>query len=231
MKKKKSDAWLSEYIRCRKWHAFFFIMVTVAISFVAPFKSFIIQWLIDASSKRQALLYLCAGGMIVVLGFLLELLSRNLGTKLECESIRTIRGSILRKALEVDMQSYLQGEASPAISTLTNDMKILHDDFFQAFYTIFLYGGMLFFAICMYIYINPSLLIFVVFASIIPLVVPRLFDKGLQNSREKHSEEMGRYLLHVSDIFSGFETIHLFEAANGFSEQHDIHAQSVASLL
>lgn len=147
----------------------FFLLITAIEAFIAPLKSFILQWIIDASSKERALYYLLLGSIITVLSFLMELFSQNLATKIECESIKTIRARLMEKVLYRDMAHYLQKGNSDTISKLTNDMRILYDDYFSAIYTVIFYGGMLFFALCMYIYIDPILLIFVALASIVPL--------------------------------------------------------------
>lgn len=176
---KKSNLFF-QYMRRNKVLAMLFFIITISIAFVAPFKSFIIQWIIDAASKRQALFYLTVGSIITVLSFLIELLSRNLATKIQCESISLIRAKLMKKMMFENMSIYFQKGNSYITSVLVNDMKILYDDYFNALYTIVLYGGMLFFAVCMYLYINPALLLFVALASIVPLTVPRLLDKGLQ---------------------------------------------------
>lgn len=217
----KKHKLLYEYMRKNKAITVLFVIITVSIAFVAPLKSFIIQWIIDASSKEQALFYLFLGSVITVLSFGIELLSRNAAAKIECESVGLIRSKLMKKVLFENMDTYFQKGNLHVVSILTNDMKILQQDYFDALYTILLYGGMLFFAICMYIYINPALLLFVALASIFPLIMPRLLDKGLQSQRKNASNQMSRYTLYVTDILKGFEIIHQFRVRDKFTVNHE----------
>lgn len=229
MKNTKKSNLFYEYMCKNKALTMLFLIITISIAFIAPLKSFIIQWIIDSASKKQALFYLAIGSILTILSFLIELFSRNLATKIECESIRFIRAKLMKKMMFENMNTYFQKGNSYITSILINDMKILYDDYFSALYTIVLYGGMLFFAICMYIYINPALLLFVVLASIIPLIVPRLLDKGLQREREHYSNQISKYTLYAADILKGFEIIHQFSIMDKFSANHERCAEETAS--
>lgn len=155
--------------------------------------------MIDATSKEEALQYLLIGLMITILSFGLELWSRNLATIIECESIKLIRENVMKKILRKKIHLHLKGENSDILSTLTNDMRIIYDDYFTAIYTITLYGGMLFFAMCMYIFIDPMLLLFVMLASTIPLILPRILEKICAYSvLQDNTESFG--MLYYADI-------------------------------
>ncbi|WP_373730649.1 ABC transporter ATP-binding protein [Bacteroides heparinolyticus] len=206
----------------------FFFFVTVAIAFVAPLKSFIIQWLIDAPTKESAVHYLFFGAIITVLSFVLELVSRNVFTKIKYVCIRLVRSDIMKTTLFRDMNSYFRKDSSDILSALTNDIKILESDLYDAFYNILLYGGMLFFAIGMLIYINPTLLLFVLLASILPFVVPRLLDKKIHMARQNYSEQMASYTARTADILKGFETVHQFHVENRFDKNHSLAAQKIS---
>jgi len=225
---KSKKTTVNEYIANHKGIVLIFLLITMTLTFVAPLKSFILQWLIDASSKENALKYLLLGSVITILSFILELLSRNLATKIKCESINSIRQKIVERVLRKKMDKYLMGENADIVSILTNDMRIIYDDYYTALYNIILYAGMMFFALCMYIYINPSLLIFVALASIAPLVLPRFLDKRLKITREQYSTEIGKYTSYIGDIFKGFEIIKQFNVISNFNNIHIKRAANVS---
>ena len=54
-----------------------FAAATVVLSVAAPLKSFIMQWLIDAGSREQALGAMGLGILVVLVSHLAELLCRN----------------------------------------------------------------------------------------------------------------------------------------------------------
>lgn len=225
---RKENHLFFDYVKKNKALSVFCLIVTIAISFVAPLKSFIIQWLIDAPTKEVALKFLLLGALITILSFLLELASRNLATEIRSKSIALIRSKLMNKMLSDSMESYFKQGNSDGISVLTNDIQIINNDLYDALYNIMLFGGMLFFAICMLIYINPSMLLYVLLASILPFVVPRLLDKKVQSSRERYSNQLSKYTSRIADMLKGFETIHQFGVVDVFAENHSEFADETA---
>ena len=165
----------------KKWSWALLIVVTLIVGFVAPMKSFILQWMIDAQTKSEAIQFLIIGILIIAVTFISESASRNIFSKLQCGAVEKFRNQCMKTILGRDIETYKTTSKSSDLSILTNDMKMLSDDFYTALYQILLYGAMLIFALFMYIYINPALLIFVAIAAIAPLILPRVLD----NKHEK----------------------------------------------
>lgn len=202
--------------------------MTIGISFVAPFKSFIIQWLIDAPTKEATIKFLLLGAVITILSFLLELASRNLATEIRSQSIALIRSKLMNMILSDSMENYFKQGNSDGISVLTNDIQIVNNDLHDAIYNIMLYGGMLLFAVGMLIYINASMLLYVLLASILPFIVPRLLDKKVLSSRERYSNQLSKYTSAIADMLKGFEIIHQFGVADLFAQNHSEFAYATA---
>ncbi len=226
----KKENLFYEYPRKNKFLIVTSIAFTVGIAFVAPLKSFIIQWLIDAPTKSVALKYLIFGAFITVASFTLELISRNLFTKIKCGAISLIRTRIMDATLNISMKDYFKEGNSHILSVLTNDIKILEDDLYDGIYNVALYGGMLFFAICMLIYISPSLLIFILSASVLPFVVPRILDRGIRTARQNYSEQLALYTNQALDILKGFEMIRQFNVTGLYSANHTDYADKTAAV-
>lgn len=208
------------YIRRNKSLLLVFVFITVGISFVAPLKSFIIQWLIDAPSKGKAIYYLGIGAFITFLSFILELLSRNLWVKIASGCIEEIRNKVMSKYLKMSMKEYFDTGNSEGISVLTHSIRILQTDYYEAIYHIVLYGGMLLFAVAMLLYINPSMLLYVILASIFPLLIPRILDKKVLISRKKQLEYLKDYTASVGDTLKGYEIVRQFDASERFAHKH-----------
>ena len=60
-----------------KWCALF-VLITLPLAFLAPYKSYVIQWLIDAESAAEIPRLLALGGAIFLSVFLLEWAGRNI---------------------------------------------------------------------------------------------------------------------------------------------------------
>ena len=69
-----------------------FIISTLILSVVAPVKSYIMQWLIDAPSKTAAIRYLLLGIGIILLSHITEYISRLSFMKIACRNIEKFAG-------------------------------------------------------------------------------------------------------------------------------------------
>ena len=114
------------------------------------------------------------------------------------------------------------------LSLLTNDMKILNDDYFSSLYQVIAFGMMLFFALCMYIYIDPTMLLFVAIAAIAPLVLPKILEKYLKQNRTKFSEKSEEYVKNTTQILNGYEVISSFRVQSLFKKENKKQAQKLA---
>lgn len=224
----KKDITINQYFKENKINVALFMIITVLLSFIAPSKSFILQWIIDSTSKKAALFALLIGCLITLTSFLLELLSRNMFTKMSCTSISFIRNKVMEKTIRKTMEEYYQYDDSEIVSLLTNDIRIIYDDYFTSLYNIILYGGMLFFALCMFIYISPSMLIYVCIAGVAPILLPKIFSNKLKDKRNEFSNEMANYTSTIKELLGGFEVIRNFGVDKKFENKHE-HSSKMAS--
>lgn len=225
LSKKKT---INEYIKKHKIYTCLFFIVTIGLAFVAPLKSFILQWLIDASSKESAIYYLILGSIITVLSFALEIVSRNTFSKLQCNCISTTRNNIIEQLLK--REKYVEKEESNTqyLSMLTNDLQIISNDYYSSIYSSISYGGMLIFALFMYIYIDISMLLFVIIAGVTPLILPRLLDKTMERTRTNYSEKIAKYTSNIKELLYGFEVIRNFSVEKNYETLHARESKKTA---
>lgn len=225
LSKKKT---INEYIKKHKIYTCLFFIVTIGLAFVAPLKSFILQWLIDASSKESAIYYLILGSIITVLSFALEIVSRNTFSKLQCNCISTTRNNIIEQLLKREKDVEKEESNTQYLSMLTNDLQIISNDYYSSIYSIISYGGMLIFALFMYIYIDISMLLFVIIAGVTPLILPRLLDKTMERTRTNYSEKIAKYTSNIKELLYGFEVIRNFSVEKNYETLHARESKKTA---
>lgn len=221
MKTDRKKVTINQYIKEHKLYMLLFVLSIIGISFVAPLKSFILQWLIDADSKTEAIHYLVVGCIITILSFVIETICRNLFSNIQCKSISMIRNNIMKYILHRNIAIENEEQTGDYISIETNDMQIISNDYFSSLFSIMIYGGMLFFALCMYIYIDITMLLFVALAAIIPLVLPRFIDGKIKKARTEYSSKISVYTEKVKEILTGFSVIHNFGVEKHFQAVHN----------
>ena len=225
---KEEKITINSYFRRRKIVFIGFVIVTLILGFVAPLKSFILQWIIDARGEKEVIKYLILGLILISISFAMESISRNIYSKLQSGSIEFLRNSSMNAILKRSMKKYSASSSTSDLSLLTNDMKILNDDYFSSLYQVIAFGMMLFFALCMYIYIDPTMLLFVAIAAIAPLVLPKILEKYLKQNRTKFSEKSEEYVKNTTQILNGYEVISSFRVQSLFKKENKKQAQKLA---
>lgn len=81
----------------------------------------------------------------------------------------------------------------------------------------------------MYIYIDPSMLLFVCIAAAAPLVLPRIQEKHLKSSRADFSKKSEEYVGNTTEILNGYEIIHGFGVQRLFQKKNEEKTSAAAN--
>ena len=216
---------INEYLRQHRGYCSLFVVVMIFMAFIAPLKSFILQWLIDAKDKDEAIYYLFCGCVVIILNFSLNLLGNNMFSKIQTSSIEAIRNRAMRSLILREKDKQNEDDNAQFLSMFTNDMQIISVDYFESLYNIIFYGLLLFFSLLMYIYIDVSMLLFVAIAGISSVTMPRVFDKALAKSRSQYSEEIGKYTSVAKEVLYGVEVIRNFLVVDNYFIFHEKNSE------
>lgn len=159
-----------------------FVLVTAPLAFLAPYKSYVIQWLIDAKSASEIPSLLAIGGGIFLSVFLLEWAGRNLFSRINTSVARAMREELLGEILSRDLGAFKQDTAGSYVSQLTNDITAIQNEFLTPLYNIVLYGGMLLFALFFLYRIHPLMFLIAIAMAVFPAVIPHIFARRLKKA-------------------------------------------------
>ena len=176
--------------------------------------------IIDSGSKEKAVKYLCLGICIICLSHILEILSRNIYSKVECRALDGLRNAVIHQAMQRSIHEYEKQEDSYYISILTTDIRTLCDDYYKAIFNIVFFGGIMNCSLGMYAYISLWMLLVIICISVVPIVAPKFLNNRLRDTRKNFSEVMAGYTQTVKEILGGFETIHLFRVEKEYEKGH-----------
>ena len=93
-----------------------FALVTLPLAFLAPYKSYVIQWLIDAESASEIPHLLGVGGLIFLSVFLLEWLGRNIFARINTSIARAMREDLIEGTLCCDLGEFKQNTVGSYVS-------------------------------------------------------------------------------------------------------------------
>lgn len=210
-----------------KWCGLF-VLITLPLAFLAPYKSYVIQWLIDAQSAAQIPRLLAAGGGIFLSVFLLEWAGRNIFSRINTSVACSMRQALLGGMLSRDLGAFKQETVGSYVSQLTNDITAIQNEFLTPLYNIVLYGGMLLFSLFFLYRIHPLMFLIAVAMAVFPAVIPHIFARHLKKSRGAFSKENAAYVTVSKDILQGFETLRSFGGEENAARQHHASADALA---
>ena len=181
----------------------------MAVIFVvaAPFKSYIMQWLIDSTDKAEALSYLALGIGLVLLSHISEYICRDTYMRMSTKCIQQVRNLLADTQSKKSISVLSEEKSGEVLSIFTNDLKMIHDEYYMGIFNMFVWGGMAIVALVMLISISPVLMVAAVALCMLPLIVPKLMANGLSDARKEYSISIGRYTSKVGELLKGLQTL------------------------
>ena len=142
-----------------------------------------------------------------MLSHMLEYDSRMSFTKMACKSCEQIRKDIMDRQTKKSMEHYLSQNSGELLSCLTNDLRLIYDEYYMSIFHMFMWGSMMFAALVMIAAISPFLLVISMLLGIAPLIIPRLLARKMGVFRKQYSKTMGEYTAKTGELLKGFETL------------------------
>lgn len=211
---------VNAYFRTHKLIYAVWLLVTFGVSFFAPLKNFQLKWMIDASSRQEALRYIVIVFVVTLTSFILESISRKIYTKMACNALHDVRSAVMESALNRTYAEYSTGSDATYISLLTTDCRTLYDDYYMSIFEVIFWGGIMVVSLGMFIYLNPILLLVTFVVSIPPLLLPRLMNKKLKEARDSFSQGMAVYTQHIKELLGGYEIIRGYLREKEYIQKH-----------
>ncbi len=153
-----------------------------------------------------------------VVAFLCELL----GNKYLYKSMLILKQDIFKSIMQRNIKLFKDENSANYISTLTNDMKLVENDYFANGLIIILYIIMFVLGLISMISINPIICLFVTVTSILPVIPSFLFGKKLGIKNKHYSDSLSKFTIKIKDLFSGFEVIKGFNIESKANDDYNM---------
>ncbi len=147
-----------------------------------------------------AVLYLV---LIGVLGFVCTAVSKRLTRNV----MGLLRGRVFDGLLRQNPQSFAACDTADYISALTNDIKLVEENYILPL-IMTLQQGVLFVAALVVLFtISPLIALCLIGCLVLMLTVPMLFGKALQNRQDALSKALGCFTTKTKGFLTGYEVI------------------------
>lgn len=170
-----------------------------------------------------SILYLIAYGLIYLLYSLMgKVFIRNLSIRL--------REMVFKGIFRKNYADYSNVNTADYISAMTNDIKLVEENYLQPLMLIVQYGAMFIFSMVLLLYFSPVVTLALVISMILMFVAPILFGKALQSRQNALSGKLSQFTGKIKDIFSGYEVIRSFHMFDHIDKQFDEENKELASV-
>ena len=130
------------------------------------------------------------------------------------KGVRQFKNYIFSKLLNKSIYKFKKDGASVYISSLTNDIKVIEENYISNFFEFVTYILLFIGALVMMLYYNYILTIVGIVSSLLPFLVAIIYGGKLERSEKEVSESNEKFLHFTKDTLSGFSVLKSFKAEN-----------------
>lgn len=124
-----------------------------------------------------------------------------------CKIMRQIRSDTFKGIINHSIEDFSKNNSADYISSITNDVKILEDNFLLPLFEVIQYSVIFISSLAVMVYFDAIVTICVIVAIGFMFVVPSLIGGVLEKQQNQFSEKLSKFTVSLKDILSGFEII------------------------
>lgn len=215
-----------------KFKGLFALRCTTVIinSIVGVSLAFILKIIIDAATSNNLNLIYKAGILSIIyliVSFTFDLFTMFVRTKYLKKTMSSLKDDLFNSIINKDIKSFNEENSAKYISVLTNDIKIIEDDYFSSIFNLLNYLTAFIFALYSLAKISLEITILILVMGLITFIIPNFFSKKLVNNKDLYSKSLALFITKIKDILSGFEIVKNF---NLYSKMNSIfHSYNIKS--
>ena len=201
---------MKKYIRQNITLLVIAVIIGTVFSLLSAFVAVILQKVVDIavvgdmSAFLRILIFTC---IYLLTCCFLNLLYATLGKKIICRITQSLRYDVFKGIFKRNISDFNSVNSADYISALTNDIKLIEDNFCTPLFLALINFVELIASIAIMIYFSFTVFIFLVDGVIILSIVPNVFKKTLEKRQSLLSKRMADMTISIKDFLSGFEII------------------------
>lgn len=123
---------------------------------------------------------------------------------------RQIREVVFRGIMKQTPADFYQKNTADYISALTNDIKMIEENYLLSLLMTVEMGVMFFVTLVILLFLSPLVTAILLVSMVLIFIIPALLGKAMQKRQDRVSRQLSVFTQKVKDIFSGFEVIRSF---------------------
>lgn len=201
---------MKKYFKVNKFLFILTILIGIMSSLGYVFIAVLLQQLLDIVMVGNmenftrviifSLVYFAILGIFLFLQSIFE-------KKVICKIMRQIRSDTFKGIINHSIEDFSKNNSADYISSITNDVKILEDNFLLPLFEVIQYSVIFISSLAVMVYFDAIVTICVIVAIGFMFVVPSLIGGVLEKQQNQFSEKLSKFTVSLKDILSGFEII------------------------
>ncbi len=212
------------------------LVLTVAFSVISSVAlvglSLFIQTTIDYVTAgnmegfKRILIYSVGYGILIgLLYFIYDILSKMFIRNL----LKMLRNKAFFGILRRNYKDFNSKNTADYISVLTNDMKLIEENYIVPLLLIFQYGVMFIVTVILLLYLSPVVTLGIFISMLLIFIVPSLFGKALEKKQLELSNRLSFFTSKLKDIFSGYDVIRSYNLKDSIGKEFEEENNNLAN--
>lgn len=189
------------------------IFFTIIHSVLAVIMAFVVGHIIDVATtgKLKDLKNLIIFTVTYLITFfVIGYIKRFFRAKYIKSIIYSLKNDIFNSLLKRNIRNFNKNNSAAYISTLTNDINIIEQDYFENLLDILSNIVCCILATIATAKINLYITFGIFAFGFLPMLIPMIFSKKISYLKKNYSDNLGKFTIRIKDIFSGFQVIKSF---------------------
>jgi len=208
---------MKKYLLKSKWWALGYIVFSLAVSGMSVYLSIIIRDIVDTAIglDLDGFWGLITTSAIFFVAFgVIYYLAETTYAMYVARMIRHVREDVFAGIIRQDMSDFEAVNSADYISALTNDTKLLEENYLLPLASVIQMGMMLIIAVGFMFYLSWIVSVSLLVTLILLVGVQTLFGAPIKKRQTRQSETLSVFTVKLKDIFSGFEVIKSYQMHN-----------------
>lgn len=223
---------MKHYIMKNKLLVVGYLLFALAFSGVSVYISVILRDIVDVAVSLDLHAFwelMIQSAIFFVMFGILYYLSETVYANIVKKIISKVRQDVFSGVMRQDVASFESVNSADYISALTNDMKLLEENYLAPLATAIQQIMALTIAIGFLIYYSWEVTLGMVGLLLLLVITQSIFGLPIKKRQRSQSEALSVFTISLKDIFSGFEVIRSFQIIGQTQEKFDVANEGTVS--
>ena len=180
----------------------------------------------DLNGFKKVLLYTIVYCVLIsVFYFIYDILSKMFIRNIT----KMLRKKVFSGIFRYNYKDFTSTNTADYISVLTNDMKLVEENYIVPLLTVLQFSVMFIATIGILLWISPLVTLFLFISMLLMFIVPSIFGKALESKQLALSNKLVSFTTKVKDMLSGYDVIRSYNLKKDITEEFKYENNTLAN--